>query len=144
MIATVATGIVASRYVFASLPVHVESSTLELMHMTCSHWGLVLMGLHAGLSANRYVQPLLKRHLRTKWPICAFALLISCWGASAFVRRGIWRYLLLLNHFAFMDPSDAALPLIFDYLAVMLFFGVVGALISRIEWGAGKSHLRAS
>ena len=43
-----------------------------------------------------------------------------------------------------MDPSDAALPLIFDYLAVMLFFGVVGALISRIEWGAGKSHLRAS
>ena len=132
MIATVATGIATSRYVFASLPVHIESSTFELVHMTCSHWSLVLMGLHAGLGAKRYVKPFLKRHPHAKWPICAIGLLVSCWGVLAFVRRGIWRYLLLLNHFAFMDPSDAAMPFILDCLAVMALFGVVGALLSRV------------
>ena len=136
--ATVATGIVTSRYVFTSLPVHAESSTLELVHMTCSHWGLVLMGLHAGLSAKRYALPLLKRHPRAKWPFYVFVLLASCWGASAIVRRGIWRYLLLLNHFAFMDPTEAALPFIFDYLAAMLLFGVVGALLPHIGRRANK------
>lgn len=140
MAATVATGVSSSRYVFAALPVHAESSALELVHITCSHWGLVFMGLHAGLSTGRYVRPPLRRRPRTSRPLGACALLTSCWGAAAFFRRGVWRYLLLLNHFAFMDPSEVAPPFILDYLAVIALFVATGALLSHIENGTPKAQ----
>lgn len=138
MVATVVTGIATSRYVFTGLPVFIESSTAELVHMTCAHWGLVFVGLHAGIGAGRYVRPLFKRHPHAKWPLRLCALLVSLWGASAIVRRGVWRYLLLLNHFAFMDPSDAALPFVLDYLAAMALFGVIGALLFRARRRASE------
>lgn len=142
VVTTVATGIASSRYVLVGLPIHAESSALELAHMTGAHWGLVFMGLHAGLNASRYVQPLLRRHPSAKWPLRVCALLVSLWGVSALVRRGVWRYLLFLNHFAFMDPSEAALPFVLDYLAVLALFGVVGSLLSHVGRrtpGAGAS-----
>jgi len=64
--------------------------------------------------------------------LTAILLLISCYGAYAFVRRGFPGYMFLTTRFAFFDYSESRLYFFADYLAIMILFAVIGSLLERL------------
>lgn len=67
------------------------------------------------------------------------SVLIMGYGVIAFVKRDIWNYLILKNHFAFYDFSEPVIFFLLDYLAVMGLFVIVGYQVSK-----RKNILRSS
>lgn len=132
MAATMATGIVSSRYLFKTAPFHAESSTLELVHMTGAYWGFVLASIHLGMNTGRFARALGRGTARCRRKATLAIALIAGYGAWAFITRSIWRYLLLLNHFAFMNLSQPVGPYILDHLAIMVLFACVGGAIAHL------------
>lgn len=54
------------------------------------------------------------------------AIVIAIYGVNAFVKRDIWNYMILKNHFAFFDFTEPVIFFLLDYLAVMAMFVFVG------------------
>ena len=48
-----------------------------------------------------------------------------------FVRRDVWRYLLLKSHFVFFDYTEPLVRFLLDYLAVMSLFVLAGYWLAR-------------
>ncbi len=138
MVATMATGIVSSRYLFEAAPFHAESSMLELVHMTGAYWGFALASIHLGMNAGRFARALGRRSARCRTVATLGISLVACYGTWAFVARGVWRYLLLLNHFAFMDLSQPVGLYLLDHLAIMMLFACVGRAIARLVSRSAK------
>lgn len=62
MLGLMASGIILSNHIFAGLHIRGWSDLARQVHMLCSYWGFVLMGLHLGLhwgmmlaAARRYL-----------------------------------------------------------------------------------------
>jgi len=70
-----------------------------------------------------------KSVIRT-WMLRTIAVLIAGYGVYAFARRGIGRYMLMLDHFVFFDFDEPIIFFIADYVAVMGLFVFVGHYIS--------------
>ena len=123
-----------SRHVFAFLPKHGGYELAGKLHMLCAYWGFVLMSLHLGMHWNM-VLTMMRKHLtpfkpRT-WCLRLLAYLWAAYGAVAFVRRDVWRYLLLKSHFVFFDYTEPLVRFLLDYLAVMSLFVLAGYWLAR-------------
>ncbi len=130
---TMATGITASHYLFAGLSSPSGTLPFEIAHMTAAHWAFALAGIHLGLNGKRIVAAIpqpkcggAKRVAAALLPLLAVLL-----GIAAFVRRGFWRYLLGLNHFALIDPMEPVWRCIADYLLIAALFVVVGHIAGK-------------
>lgn len=136
MIGSMVSGIILSRYVFAPLNIRGGASWAGSVHMLCAYWGFVLMSIHLGVHWNVVVAMAGKRRCRipkgTGMMMRAIAVLIAIYGAIAFVKRDIWNYITLKNHFAFYDFSEPVVFFLLDYLAVMGLLVVAGHY-----WGKG-------
>ena len=135
MVGSMISGIVLSRHVFAFLPKHGGYELAGKLHILCAFWGFVLMSLHLGMHWNM-VLTMMRKHLtpfkpRT-WCLRLLAYLWAAYGAVAFVRRDVWRYLLLKSHFVFFDYSEPLIAFLLDYLAVMGLFVAVGFLLLHV------------
>lgn len=134
MIGSMVSGIVLSRHVFAFLPKHGGYELAGKLHLLCSYWGFALMSLHLGLHWNGILS-LARKHcplskLRT-WILRSAGYLFAAYGVIAFVKRDVWRYLLLQSHFVFFDYTEPLLAFLVDYLAVMGLFLLLGFLLSK-------------
>lgn len=134
MVGSMVSGIVLSRHVFAFLPKHGGYELARKLHMLCAYWGFVLMSLHLGMHWNM-VLTMMRKHLtpfkpRT-WCLRLLAYLWAAYGAVAFVRRDVWRYLLLKSHFVFFDYTEPLVRFLLDYLAVMSLFVLAGYWLAR-------------
>lgn len=134
MVGSMVSGIVLSRHVFAFLPKHGGYELAGKLHMLCAYWGFVLMSLHLGMHWNM-VLTMMRKHLtpfkpRT-WCLRLLAYLWAAYGAVAFVRRDVWRYLLLKSHFVFFDYTEPLVRFLLDYLAVMSLFVLAGYWLAR-------------
>lgn len=134
MVGSMISGIVLSRHVFAFLPKHGGYELAGKLHMLCAYWGFVLMSLHLGMHWNM-VLTMMRKHLtpfkpRT-WCLRLLAYLWAAYGAVAFVRRDVWRYLLLKSHFVFFDYTEPLVRFLLDYLAVMSLFVLAGYWLAR-------------
>ena len=58
-------------------------------------------------------------------------IIISLYGAYAFVKRGIGDYLLMKVMFAFFDFSESRIVFLLDYIAIMVFVANVGFYSKR-------------
>lgn len=145
---TMATGIATSHYLFAQLrPAGFSGAPLlEIAHMTAAHWAFVLAGMHLGLNWKRItaVMPHANDAPASDAAHTAarlFPTLVALLGCAAFIRRGIWRYLLGLNHFALIDFTEPALRCIAEYLLAGALFVVVGSVCdkaARVAAGRGN------
>ena len=134
MVGSMISGIVLSRHVFAFLPKHGGYELAGKLHILCAFWGFVLMSLHLGMHWNM-VLTIMRKHLTPFkpriWCLRLLAYLWAAYGAVAFVRRDVWRYLLLKSHFVFFDYTEPLVRFLLDYLAVMSLFVLAGYWLAR-------------
>ena len=145
VVVTMVTGITTSRYLFTALAKPLSTPLLETAHMTAAHWAFVLAGVHLGLhwrqvvsaisrpkglSASGATVPPASHAMRGLKTLCAFVLMVMC--VAAFMDRGIWRYLLGLNHFALMDFAEPVWHCVAEYLLSAALFVGIGRIASDI------------
>lgn len=134
MLGSMFSGIILSRHIFPFIRIRGWRSFARNLHMICAYWGFVLMSLHLGLHWNMMmgmVRKLVNRKsVARTWVLRAVALLIAGYGIYAFIRRGIGRYMLMMDHFVFFDFDEPIIFFIVDYVAVMGLFVFVGHYLS--------------
>lgn len=131
MVAQPLSGILISRYLFAFVQVPGTTAWASEMHLCLAYWSFILMGVHAGTHLAGPLRKLRKGN-RAAWRVLVIAALaISCWGLYQFVSRDIVGYLNLRRAFAFMDYAQPLPLFLLDYLAMLVLFGAVGALLAR-------------
>lgn len=103
--------------------------------MLCAYWGFVFMSLHLGFHWNMIIAMAGKAFPKVpaggRIALRILSVLIMGYGVIAFVKRDIWDYLILKNHFAFYDFSEPVIFFLLDYLAVMGLFVIVGYQVSK-------------
>ena len=128
-------GIVLSRHALAFLPITGGQSWARTLHMLSAYWGFVLMSLHLGLHwtimlamAGKMVKkPSVPRTLTLRIAGC----LIAAYGAYAFFRRGVGRYMTLQDQFVFFDFSEPLILFLLDYMAIMGLFIFIGHYLAK-------------
>ena len=139
MVGSMVSGVILSRYALAFLDIHSGMSWARSVHMLSAYWGFVLMSIHLGFHWNMMIAMAAKPfHTKTSEFSTAgvvvmrvLAALIAVYGCIAFVKRDVWNYLILKNHFAFYDFSEPVIFFLLDYLAVMGLFVCAGHYISK-------------
>lgn len=137
MVSSMVSGIVLSKYVFRSLPVHGGKSVARTVHMLAGNWGFVLMGLHLGIHWNM-IRRMAEKKIPVKPPVKKvlryIPAAIALYGVFAMVRRGIPGYLFMRTRFAFFDFEEPLVFFFLDYIAVMVLFVWIGDLTaSRLK-----------
>ncbi len=131
MLASMASGILLSRYVFARLEITGDLAIVRLMHLIASYWGFCLMSIHLGMHWN--VITFMIRDRRIRFVMNAVGICAAAYGLIAFVARGIGGYLLLLTQFVFFDFEEPLPLFMTDYVAIMALCVFIGVLLSKTE-----------
>lgn len=135
MIGSMVSGIILSRYVFDAVHITGASASARTVHMLGAYWGFVLMSIHLGFHWNIMLamarKAFSKASSRQTIILRVIAVFIAMYGAIAFVKRDIWNYMILKNHFAFFDFTEPVIFFLLDYLAVMALFVFIGHYISK-------------
>lgn len=130
MLGSMFSGVILSRHVFSSITIRGWRSLARNLHMISAYWGFVLMSLHLGMHWNMMMgmaRKLVQRKSIARTRVLrTIAILIAGYGIYAFIRRGIGRYMLMLDHFVYFDFDEPILFFIADYVAVMGLFVFVG------------------
>ena len=96
--------------------------------MLLAYWGYALMCVHAG---THMTGPLGKLGQKSKKVSVTLYVLLGCisiYGCVAFVQRGFPGYMSGKTAFAFFDYGEPILLFLFDYLAIMVLFMMIGYL----------------
>ena len=154
---TAATGIATSHHLFIELTGPLDTPLLEVAHMTAAHWAFVLAGVHLGLhwkkvastlprlkdpSAGPAAIPSASRAVQVLKALCVFAFVVIC--VAAFMDRGIWRYLLGLNHFALIDFTEPVWHCVAEYLLSAALFVGIGRVAGDIAGRLAKRRRRGN
>lgn len=136
MLGSMFSGVILSRHVFSSITIRGWRSLARNLHMISAYWGFVLMSLHLGLHWNMMMgmaRKLVQRKSIARTRVLrTIAILIAGYGIYAFIRRGIGRYMLMLDHFVYFDFDEPILFFIADYVAVMRLFVFLGHYLTII------------
>ena len=103
--------------------------------MLCAYWGFVFMSLHLGFHWNMIIvmagKTIPKAPAGGRIALRVLSVLFAGYGVVAFVKRDIWNYLILKNHFAFYEFSEPVAFFLLDYLAVMGLFVAIGYYVNK-------------
>lgn len=119
MLGLISSGIILSRHAVPGLPVRGWSAAARRIHMACSFWGFVLMGLHLGLHWGMVLNRARRPAVAKTRIFRALGWLIAAYGAYAFWKRGFPAYLSLRAHFLFLDYEEPVPFFLADHLAIM-------------------------
>lgn len=131
-------GIVMSRYVFASLKLPGGMATARRLHLAGSYWAFVLMSIHLGMhwsmllgkcSKETWNRPAVLWGARTLAGVAAIA------GTYFFVKAEIFQNMFLLNEFAILDYEASGLLILFHNLLMMSTWILIGHYVTK---GIGK------
>lgn len=135
MLAMMISSILCSQYVFSGL--HIGGTMLgRTIHLAGSYWAFVLLSLHLGLHFPMFAGMAKKRFGAEKYVVIGrvfrwLFFLTALYGVIAFIQRDLWRYMLLLTHFAFFDYEEPAIFFLLDYLAIAITFAFIGSRIAK-------------
>lgn len=136
MLGSMFSGVILSRHVFSSITIRGWRSFARNLHMISAYWGFVLMSLHLGMHWNMMMGMARKLVQRKSFArirvLRTIAILIAGYGIYAFIRRGIGRYMLMLDHFVYFNFDEPILFFIADYVAVMGLFVFLGHYLTII------------
>ena len=135
MLGSMISGIVISRHALVFLPITGGQSWARTLHMLSAYWGFVMMSLHLGLHWNIMLamagKMVKKPSVLRTWSLRIAGCLIAAYGAYAFVRRDVGRYMTLMDQFAFFDFSEPLILFLLDYMAIMGLFVFIGHYLAR-------------
>ena len=112
-------GILMSKYVYTFLPTEGLSSVAREIHLPLAHWGFTLMSIHAGT----HLRPVIRK--LPAW-IKLGGIVVSAYGAYAFIKRQFPSYMFLQTGFGFFDFSEPAVFFVLDVLCMMILFAACG------------------
>ncbi len=139
MICQTVSGIILSKSLFTFLNIRIGQGIARTAHMIGSYWGFVIMSLHLGLHWNVMMKKLKIRNAFVRMLLPILGYMMAIYGVYAFIKRGIFAYLLLINQFVYYDYSEPLIFYLFDYMAVMGSFVYLGNLIAS-ELKGGKKR----
>ena len=103
--------------------------------MRSAYRGFVLMSLHLGLHWNIMLamagKMVKESSVPRTWALRIAGCLIAGYGAYAFVRRGVGRYITLRDQFVFFDFSEPLILFLLDYMAIMGLFVFIGHYFAK-------------
>lgn len=129
MVLLMLSGIAISRHIYTFLYIG-HSSLLRVLHLTCSHWGFLLMSFHVGLHIPTMFWS--KMQTKTKAVTGTVISLISCYGIYTFVNRNIADYLFMKVGFVFADASEPFILAFGSFVSIMVLFSLIGMLAHRL------------
>ena len=136
MLGSMISGIVLSRHALAFLPITGGQSWARTLHMLSAYWGFMLMSLHLGLHWNIMLamaaKMVKKPSVLHTWVLRIAGSMIAAYGAYAFFRRGVGRYMTLQDQFVFFDFSEPLILFLLDYMAIMGLFAFIGHYLARV------------
>jgi hypothetical protein len=120
-------GLMLSRHLLPNFIFHNSSDLVRKIHMTCVHWGLVLIGLHLGLHWKMLSNFFLK--IWSISPTSTLAgrimpsvfILISCYGLYQFIQRNLYSYLLIKIDFSFFNFDESRIIFYTDETSICIF-----------------------
>lgn len=149
MLALPISGMILSRHVFRFLHFG-GASTARTVHLLASYWGLVLMSFHAGMHGNM-MMGMIRKNTNPRqpskikvWSLRFMAVLLAICGVKAFVKNEIASYLFLRTQFVFIDFSQPVVRVLFNYLAVIILFVMIGYYTSKWIGLLTKVHRKNS
>mgnify|MGYP002517747214 CR=1 FL=1 len=124
-------GIVMSEHVFAFLNIKSGLMTARMLHLSCSYWAFVLMGVHLGLHWNMIAGKIKTKKKTVEWILRIIAAGIAVYGAYIFGSSHIYTYMFMKTHFAMLDYSKAAAVIILQNIIMMAAFVYVGYYLNK-------------
>ena len=111
-------------------------------HLISSHWYYVFMSLHLGLHVDMIFRKIKagreKRGLSSrKRPVFLgvslkiLLCLVGLNGLWAFVTRGVWKYMFLLQQFFFFDFGKGYVRFALDYISIIVLFAFLAHLLQK-------------
>ena len=98
-------------------------------HLIASHWYFLFMCFHLGMHISMMANRIPIHYLG--FARLAVAL-VSCYGIYAFIIRGLWRYMLLLQQFFFLDLDRGFILFVIDYISILILFSAISHYLSRL------------
>ena len=141
-LASMVSGIIMSRYVFAFLNLRGGLGWARTVHMLAAYWGFVFLSLHQGLHWAVMIG-IAKKQVKAKSSVCSvivkiLGILIAGYGGYAFGQRQIASYMFLQSMFVYFDFEEPLVFFILDYMAIMGLFVGGGYYVSKGLKGLGK------
>ena len=98
-------------------------------HIVASHWYFLFMCFHIGMHISMMTSRVPVRYLGyTRLAIGV----VSCYGIYAFIIRGLWRYMLLIQQFFFLDLDRGFILFAVDYLSIIVLFSMISHYFSKL------------
>ena len=114
------------------MPVEAIGSGIEFArtaHIVASHWYFLFMCFHIGMHISMMASRVPVRYLGyTRLAIGV----VSSYGIYAFIIRGLWRYILLLQQFFFLDLDRGYVLFVVDYISILVLFSMISHYLSRL------------
>ena len=112
-------------FLYGILPI----SFARRFHLAMSFWSFILMGIHVGMHMKAMTE---KMQGKLKIVFKAVMTGISVVGLWLFMKSGIMNYITFRTHFAFLDYQTAKWLIIMQNLAMLIFFALIGFVLSEI------------
>lgn len=125
-------GILMSTHAVPALSVNKGMAAWRILHLLASHWGLVLMSVHAGLHGSMVfgmMRKPTKTEMRCTVRMVTLRILtvgIAGYGLYSLIHRQFFEYLFLKSQFVFFDFSEPLARFLADEAAGIFFFACVG------------------
>ena len=120
-------GVLMSKHLYTFLPAEGLSRLARAVHLPLANWGFVLMCLHAGM----HLASMLPKGSGRKAALIGLGA-VSLYGAYAFFKRQIPRYMFLKLPFVFFDYGEPLVFFLLDYISVMILFAMIGYGVTRL------------
>ena len=112
--------------------------TARKLHLAMSYWSFILMGVHIGFHI-RAMTARLGNKSKTVFNVILAA--VSGVGLWLFMKSGIVNYIFFRSRFAFLDYTKAKWLVILENLAMLIFFVLVGYVLSELtQKGKDKKY----
>lgn len=132
-------GIDLFRQLLPLLPELGSASLSRVLHMSGSHWGLILMSLHLGLHINRFILPLKKYRILSVM-LTGLTYMTAFYGCYSFTAMNFADYLFPKSAFLFFDAGQPIAKLLVQLITVMVLFALLGAIAARLTQNKTKKE----
>ena len=128
-----------SKYVFTFFGINGFSSLGRTVHMLGAYWGFALMNIHIGFHLDIMLKKPLKDKKKKPFVLTAlFAVFFA--GLVMFIKEGVYKYMLLINRFAFFDMKGGLPLFLLKYILIGGMFASLGYLLINVIKRKGKAY----
>lgn len=121
-----------------SLGVAGHTMQLRSVHIALTHLGFLLAGIHLGMHMLSVSQKALRAlasrlgRVPARAAELAVVLCVAAHGVFAFAKLDFAGYISMQMRFAFIDPSQSVALFVFEHLAVLALFALVGLALAAL------------